>query len=125
MELNPKQRAFLAAFAELGSLRGAALAAKVARRSHYYWLAQLHYAAVFGNAREEAVDHLAAEARRRAVEGVEVPVFYQGQPCYENEFDPQTGQMRTTNKPLTVRKYSDTLLMFLAKVLMPEKYGAI
>ena len=26
------------------------------------------------------------------------------------------------NQPLTVRKYSDNLLMFLAKAVMPEKY---
>lgn len=77
---------------------------------------------VFRDAREEAVDNLAAEIWRRAVQGVEVPVFYQRQMCYQKEFDPQTGQMRTTRKPLTIRRYSDTLLMFLANAEMPEKY---
>ena len=115
MELNLKQRAFLAAFAELGSVRGAALAARVARRSDYYWLTQPHYAAAFREARQEAFDTLMAEAWHRGVEGVEVPLFYQGKMCFEREFDAHTGQMRTTHKPLTIRNYSDTLLMFVAK----------
>ena len=86
MELKPKQRAFLTAFARLGTVRAATQAVKVARRSHYYWLAHPEYAAAFHDAQEEVVDLLAAEARRRAVE------------------------------------YSDTLLMFLLKAEMPEKY---
>lgn len=47
---------------------------------------------------------LEAEAVRRAYEGVDEPVFYQGSECGE------------------VRKYSDTLLMFLLKGMMPNKY---
>jgi len=125
MRLNLKQRAFLAAFSLFGNIRVAAIVAKVARRSHYYWLTQHQYAAAFREARQEALDNLMAEAWRRGVEGVEVPVFYQGKMCFERVFDPQIGQMRTTNKPLTIRKYSDTLLTFLAKVMMPEKYGDI
>jgi len=49
----------------------------------------------------EAMEH---EARRRAVEGVEEPVFYQGDECG------------------AIRKYSDTLLIFLLKAHKPEKY---
>ena len=44
------------------------------------------------------------EATRRAAEGVDEPVFHQGA---------QVG---------TIRKYSDTLAIFLLKGAMPEKY---
>lgn len=51
-----------------------------------------------------AVAALETEAVRRALEGVEVPVFHQGRECGN-----------------TV-KHSDTLLMFLLKTLRPERY---
>ena len=52
-----------------------------------------------------AGDILEAEAHRRAVEGVEEPVgWYKG----------QAGG--------TVRRYSDVLLMFLLKGVLPERY---
>ena len=120
--LNFKQRVFLAVYAELGNVRAAARAAKVARRSHYYWLEQSEYAVTFASVREEAMDLLEGEARRRAVEGVEEPVIYRGKLCYQKELDPETGEMRTTGKLLTTRRYSDTLLIFLLKAARPEKY---
>jgi hypothetical protein len=46
---------------------------------------------------EEAADVLLAEARRRAIEGVEEPIMHQGQVV------------------TTVRRYSDLLLIFLLK----------
>ena len=52
--------------------------------------------------REDAHDALESEARRRAVEGVPMPVYYNGKVCG------------------TVRKYSDFLLMFLMKAKMPQ-----
>jgi len=52
-----------------------------------------------------AVAALETEAVRRALSGVEVPVFHQGRECGN-----------------TV-KHSDTLLMFLLKTLRPERYG--
>ncbi len=57
-----------------------------------------------GFAHAEACDALASEARRRAVEGVLKPVYYKGK---------LVG---------FIREYSDTLLMFLMKAAMPEKY---
>lgn len=104
--LTPHQTAFLAAFAECGSVLLAASAAGVSRRSHSRWLQGCEeYRQAFDDAREDAADALAAEARRRAVEGVEKPVFYKGE---------QVG---------SVRQYSDTLLIFLLKAAKPEKYG--
>ena len=97
--------AFLAAYAETGNISQAAEAAQVGRRSHYRWLARdKRYAEAFAEATEQAGDALEQEARRRAVDGVDEPVFYQGAQCG------------------LVRKYSDTLLIFLLKGVRPEKF---
>lgn len=99
------------------------------------------------NALEDATDTLELEARRRAVEGVEEPVVYQGQltPVWERDADGEivlhkydTGvvkdgkpimgqrprQLVIDGRPqwLTIRKKSDPLLMFLLKGLR-KKYG--
>jgi len=57
------------------------------------------------DALEEGHDMLEEEARRRAVEGVEKPVFFNGV---------QVG---------AVREYSDPLLMFLLKGCKPKKFN--
>ena len=54
---------------------------------------------------EEGVDMLEEEARRRAVDGVLKPVFFQGEPCGN------------------VREYSDQLLIALLKANRPKKYN--
>jgi hypothetical protein len=102
--LSSKQRAFLAAYAKIGNISRAAAAAEVSRSLHYRWLEDEGYRAEFDNAHDEACDSLEAEARRRAEEGVDEPVFYKGEVCG------------------TVRRYSDTLMIFLLKGAMPEKY---
>jgi hypothetical protein len=101
----PKRRAFLEKLSETGNVSEAARASKVSR-SHAYALklADLAFAAEWTDALESATDVLEAEARHRAVTGVEQPHFHQGQ---------VTG---------SVRKYSDSLLMFLLKAHRPEKY---
>ena len=102
---RPKKRAFLAAYAEVGNVSQAAKIAGIDRQTHYDWKRNdPDYAEAFQHAEEMAADRLEQEARRRAVEGVPEPVFYQGR---------QVG---------TVRKYSDSLLMFLLKGAKPEKY---
>lgn len=63
------------------------------------------FAAAWDDALEQAYDHLEAEARRRAFEGTEEPVFYQGLECG------------------TVRKYSDSLAMFLLKGYRRKRFG--
>ena len=85
-------------------MHGPAEIAKVGRRSHYDWIRDAEYAAMFQEAKEQAADHLECEARRRAVEGVEEPVYYKGEVCG------------------TIRKYSDLLLIFLLNGARPEKY---
>jgi len=102
-----KKRAFLKALAQVGSITKAAELAKVDRSSHYRWLKEDsggEYENAVNDALDEASDHLEDEARRRAIEGVEEPVFYQGEVVG------------------SVRKFSDTLLMFLLKGNRPGKY---
>jgi hypothetical protein len=101
-----KKRAFLAAYPECGTVKAAAEAVKIDRKTHYRWLASdPEYVKSFEQAKEDAGDLLEAEAIRRAFHGVKEPVgWYQGQPGG------------------TITRYSDTLLIFLLKGLRPEKY---
>lgn len=103
--LQQKKRAFLAAFAEVGNITRAAEISKCSRDMHYSWLKNdPDYPALFRQADQQACDRLEQEARRRAIEGTEKPVFHKGEQCG------------------VVREYSDTLLIFLMKGAMPEKY---
>ena len=99
-----KRTAFLAAFAELGTITHAARAAGVERKSHYNWLKDPEYAVAFADAQEESIEALESEARRRAVVGNEKPVY-------------QGGELVGT-----IREYSDTLLIFLMKAARPAVY---
>ncbi len=101
---RPKQRAFLAAYAECGNISEAARIAGVNRLSHYEWMHDERYAEVFEQATEIAGDHLESVARHRAVDGWLEPVFYQGV---------QVG---------VILKRSDQLLMFLLKAMRPDKF---
>lgn len=111
---NPKQRAFLAAFANTGNVTLAAECAEISRRSHQLWLKEEGpagdlYRAAFAEAKDEAADRLEAEARRRAVEGVtrtKQIYFHNGQ---------EVDRIEET-------VYSDALLIFLLKGVRPETY---
>ncbi len=94
------------AFRQTCNVRRACEIAKVGRSSHYRWLEEdPEYREAFELAKEQAGDLLESEAIRRAFEGVVEPTgWYKGEPgAY-------------------VRRYSDTLLIFLLKGAMPEKY---
>ena len=100
-----KQSAFLKGIRETGTLSGAARRSHSSRSSHYRWLQQdAEYAVDFANANEEATDALEQEARRRAFEGVEEPVFYKGE---------RVG---------SIRKFSDSLLMLLLMAKRPDQF---
>lgn len=102
---HPKKRAFIAAYAECGTVTRAAEIAGIDRTMHYDYLkSDPDYAKACEAAYEQAGERLEQEARRRAVEGVKKPVFYQGKECG------------------VVNEYSDTLLIFLLKGAKPEKY---
>ena len=100
-----KQIAFLAAYAELGIITAACKIAGCSPDSVSRWKWEPEFAVSFAGAHEQACDALEAEARRRAVEGTDEPVFYKGAECGN------------------IRKYSDNLLMFILKGARPEKYA--
>ena len=112
---HPKKRAFLAAYAECGNVTQAAEIAGIDRNTHYGWKhSDPLYAEALAAAEGQAADRLEQEARRRAVEGVIEPVFYKGKMVTEGEGE--------SKKPVGIRRFSDTLLIFLMKGAMPEKY---
>lgn len=114
-----KQAPFLAAFRITASITRAAAAAKIDRQQHYRWLAEdPDYAEEFKQARIEAAQALEDEAIRRAHEGWEEPVIYQGELCYHTD---SLGR-RMPKRPLTIRKYSDQLLIATLKAWQPERY---
>ncbi len=102
---HPRKRAFLSEYSLTGSITWSADKAEIARRTHYDWLdADPDYVQAFADAQERYCEKLESEADRRAVDGTEKPVFYQGVVAGY------------------VREYSDTLLMFRLKALAPDKY---
>jgi hypothetical protein len=118
---------FLAALASTGNVKLAAAAARVSRQTAYsHRDLGKAFAQAWDEAMQDAADVLEAEARRRAVEGTDEPVIYegklqgtwvdaQGRPVAENT-------PGATLIPLTVKKYSDVLLIFLMKGANPKKY---
>ena len=104
--LTDAQRAFLAAFSEMGVVKRACKVAGVGRSSHYDWMeASAEYREAFERAKEDAADSLEAEVYRRAVKGVKKPVgWYKGVAGGH------------------VREFSDNLLMFQLKAMRPEKF---
>lgn len=96
----------LAALAKTGNVSQAAKAAKIDRRTHQRWRQEdPEYDAATEEAMEEAADLLEAEAQRRAVTGVLEPVYQGGK------------------KVGTIRRTSDTLLIFLLKGARPAKFA--
>lgn len=93
---------FLADLRDRGNVTLAAKVAGYARSSLYERIKEdPSFAQAVDDARAEYQSRLELEADRRAVEGVEKPVFYQGEVCGH------------------VREYSDNLLMFRLKRLDP------
>ena len=104
---HPKKGAFLSAFAECGNKSRAAEMAGIVKQTIYtpQWRDDREFQAALERAREMAADILEAEAHRRAVEGWVEPVgWYKG----------KAGG--------TVRRYSDVLLIFTLKGLLPDRY---
>ncbi len=105
---HPKKRAFLAAYAQTGNKSLAAKMAGIVKQTIYtrQWREDAAFQAAMERARQMAVDVLEDEATRRAVEGWDEPVgWYKG----------KAGG--------TIRRYSDTLLIFKLKGELPQKYA--
>jgi hypothetical protein len=100
-----KTEKFLACLRRTGNVTQAAQEAGISRQSCYRLRdSDPEFAELWDQAEITGCDMLEAEARRRAVEGVDKPVFYRGEQCG------------------TVKEYSDTLLIVLLKAHRPEKY---
>lgn len=100
-----QQRTFLAAFAELGVVTQSAERAGIDRRRHTEWLeTDAAYRQAFADASEKATDLLEGEARRRAFEGWDEPVY-------------QKGEMVGV-----IRRYSDRLLEILLRARRPAEF---
>jgi hypothetical protein len=100
-------RAWLAGFVLTGSLMRASELAGVDRRTAYNWRADTSdqaFQKAFAAAKVLAGDLIENEIIRRAIVGVDEPVFQQG---------------RLVG---FVRRYSDKLLELAAKATMPERY---
>lgn len=99
------QKTFFAALEETGSVTAAAAAAGVHRTAAYKQRSgDKAFSQQWDESIEGGADALEDEARRRAYDGVEEPVFHKGE------------------KVGTVRKYSDVLLIFLLKGIRPQKF---
>lgn len=101
-ERTETQALFLASFAEHANVRLACDKARIARATVYEWREQdAVFAAAWAEAEADANDRLTKEIERRAVTGWLDPVYQGGA------------------KVGTIRKFSDTLLIFLKKARDP------
>jgi hypothetical protein len=100
-----KKRAFLAALQDCGRITIACEKSHVPRRTVYNWRDDdKQFEKDWDKAIERAADVFEDEAIRRAYEGYDEPIVYQG------------------NITGSVKKYSDTLLIFLLKGNKSDKY---
>ncbi len=112
-----QQQMFLEAYVVCGTIMGASRAIDMRDTNHYDWMKDPDYAAAFADAEKRAIAHLEAELFNRVYQGTDEPVIYQGELCYQKD---KAG--RKTDKPLTIKRKSDTLLIFALKGKKPEVY---
>lgn len=103
-----RQRGFIRALAETGSVKAAAR--RIGKTTEGAYQMRLHpgadsFRAAWEAALASGVQRLTDIAMERAVEGVPIPVFHKGE---------QVGERRW---------YNDRLLMFLLKHHLPDRYG--
>jgi hypothetical protein len=124
---RPWQAAFLTTLADTGNVRASCEAAKICRPTAYDCRhADPAFAAAWDSALDEAMDLLEREGWRRARTGIDEPVIYQGELCGA-WVDAKGKEVAKDSKgakliPLVVKRYSDTLLIFLLKGGRPNKY---
>lgn len=100
---DARKSAFLTSFAQHGIVTRACRDAGIDRSTVYLWKEHDdQFMMLYNHALEEAKDEIREEVRRRAQDGWDEDVYQLGK--YAG----------------TVHKYSDILLMFHAKMLMPE-----
>jgi hypothetical protein len=107
-----KRRVFLAALADGHTVKHAAGLIGVSRvHMHRLRREDDDFAAEWADAVEEGVEALEQEARRRAYEGTSKPIVQGGRVVTDAD-----------GKPIELREYSDTLLIFLLKGKKPDTY---
>lgn len=100
-----KESKFIEALRESASVTKACEMVAIGRRTAYDWrLADPVFAQKWDETLADAVEDLEAEARRRAIVGIEKGVWHQGK---------LVG---------TELQYSDTMLIFLLKAAKPDRY---
>lgn len=105
-KFSPKQKKFLTEYAKHCSIRMTVEKTKITAASHYYWMEHSsNYKAAYSSVKDMVADTLEDAAFERAVHGVDEPVFYKDE------------------KIADVKKFSDTLTIFLLKGNKPEKYN--
>lgn len=106
--METKKLLFQTQLAETGNVSASSEEAGLPRHQVYEWRRQDgKFARRWEDALMVAVDKLALEARRRALDGIEEVRFFQGEPVG------------------SIRKYSDQLLMFLLRAYDPDTFLAI
>lgn len=91
--------------ASAGNVSVACHAIGIGRTSAYDWKREdLEFSVLWDDIIEKTTDALEQEIYRRAHDGVEKPVFYQGEECGR------------------VKEHSDVLAMFILKARKPDKY---
>ena len=110
LKLTPaRQRHFLKALSESGSVSTAAAVAGTSRtRVYELRKADPAFAAAWDEAEEIATDRLEEEARRRALEGVSEPLVSAGKLVRGDD-----------GKPIMIQRYSDRLLAELLRARRP------
>ena len=99
------QEIFIKELARIPNVTAAAKKARITRGHAYYTREQdPAFAEAWDDALEQSVNNMEGEAYRRAVHGTLEPVFYMGR------------------KVGSVRRYSDSLIMFLMRSHNPSKY---
>ncbi|NYT44590.1 terminase [Alcaligenaceae bacterium] len=141
MKLTPeKLAAFCAALAETCNVGKACAAVGVSRYTAYKWRKDMpDFAEAWAEAMKAGLLALEDEAHRRAFEGISDPLTHQGQFTYlyrerlDEEGNPVCNadgipirdpvlDENGEHKVAAVRKYSDTLAIFLLKAHDPDKY---
>lgn len=131
-ERKAKQELILATLGKCGSVKQACKIAHVDRKTFYNWKkSSKTFSDAAGVAIEEGNDEIDDEIVRRAIEGIEEPLVSMGNVVYDEELvfdacgkpelDAKGNQRTKRGARIVHRKYSDGLLLALAKSRM-KKY---